>query len=63
MLTDSDRAFFRPKWRRVAATAFCAAWSVLEWVSGEAFWGTVAIGITIYCLWNFFYRFKETPEE
>ncbi|WP_133012309.1 hypothetical protein [Marinomonas flavescens] len=59
MLTESDRAFFRPKWRRVAATLFCVAWSALEWSDGEAFWGSVAIGITIYCLWNFFYKFND----
>ncbi|MEP3349066.1 MAG: hypothetical protein ABJN96_03815 [Marinomonas sp.] len=59
MLTDSDRAFFRPKWRRVTATVFCAAWSVLEWVSNEPFWAVVAAGFTLYCLWNFFYAYKD----
>ncbi|MBR7888868.1 hypothetical protein J9B83_07905 [Marinomonas sp. A79] len=62
MLTDSDRAFFRPKWRRVAATTFCAAWTILEWVSNEPLWAAVALGITSYCLWYFFYTFDKTPK-
>lgn len=59
MLTDSDMNFFRPKWRRVAVTFFCAAWSVLEWVSNEPVWAIIAIGMTIYCFWKFFYTFEE----
>ena len=65
MLNESDRAFFRPKWRRIAATLFCVGWAILEWVSGNSLWGTFAVGITFYCLWNFFYQFDEsdTPNE
>ncbi len=64
MLTDSDRNFFRPKWRRVVTTLFCVAWSVLEWVSNEPVWALIAVGITVYCIWNFFYNFDEdTPSE
>lgn len=59
MLTEPDRDFFRPKWRRVTATVFCAAWSALEWISSEPFWAVVATGFTFYCLWNFFYAYKD----
>ena len=62
MLTQSDRDFFRPKWRRVCATVLCVAWSVLEWVSSEPFWAMIATGMTFYCLWNFFYRFSESSD-
>lgn len=63
MLTESDRAFFRPKWRRVVVTLFCVAWSILEWVSNEPIWATIAVGITLYCLWNFFYKFEKEDEQ
>ena len=63
MLTESDRAFFRPKWRRVTVTLFCIAWAILEWVSNEPIWAMVAAGITLYCLWNFFYKFEEPTDE
>ncbi|NLQ17130.1 hypothetical protein HGG82_05765 [Marinomonas sp. M1K-6] len=65
MLNEADRKFFRPKWRRVVATLFCAGWTVVEWFSGEPFWGVMAAGITLYCLWHFFYAYEEsqdTPE-
>ena len=63
MLTESDRAFFRPKWRRVVVTLLCVAWSVVEWVSNEPIWSTIAVGITLYCLWNFFYKFEDDDDQ
>ena len=62
MLTETDRNFFRPKWRRTAATILCAVWATIEWLSGAPFWGIIASGLTLYCLWNFFYRFDERIE-
>ncbi|NVK74996.1 hypothetical protein C0J08_19875 [Marinomonas sp. CT5] len=58
-MNEADRKFFRPKWRRVAATIFCVGWTLLEWRSGETLWAVMAAGITFYCLWNFFYKFDE----
>jgi len=65
MMSDSERNFFRPKWRRIAVTVFCAAWSILEWVSNEPIWAMISAGIAFYCFWNFLYKFEEhdTPEE
>jgi hypothetical protein len=62
MLTESDRAFFQPKWRRVAATLFCIAWSIVEWISNEPIWAMIAAGITAYCLWSFFYKFDDSKD-
>ncbi|WP_332871656.1 hypothetical protein [Marinomonas shanghaiensis] len=61
-MNEADRKFFRPKWRRVAATVFCFGWTLVEWLSGEPFWGIIAAGITFYCLWNFFYKFDDNQE-
>lgn len=63
MLSESDRAFFRPKWRRVVTTLFCAGWTVVEWVANEPIWAMISAGITVYCLWNFFYKFEEKTDE
>ena len=45
-MNEADRKFFRPKWRRVTATVFCFGWTLVEWLSGEPFWGMIAAGIT-----------------
>ncbi len=59
MLTESDRTFFRPKSRRIIATLVCIVWAILEWTSGETLWGSLAIGLTIYCIWAFFYKYNK----
>ena len=63
MLSESDRAFFRPKWRRVVTTLFCAGWAIVEWTADEPIWAMISAGITVYCLWNFFYKFEEKTDE
>ncbi|TPE54063.1 hypothetical protein FJM67_05465 [Maribrevibacterium harenarium] len=57
MLSEKDKEFFRPMWRRVLATALCGGWAILEWSSAQPLWAVLATGFTLYCLWNFFYKF------
>ena len=56
-LLDTDHPFFIPVWRRVAVTAACAGWSLVEWSSGSPFWGTLTLGLAAYCVWAFFIAF------
>lgn len=56
-MKERDLIFFRPLWRRVAATAFCVLWSIVEWVTGNPFWGMVSAGIAAYCYWALFVNF------
>jgi len=48
-------------WRRVAITLFCIAWAIVEWFSGQPFWGIIASGVTAYCIWVLFYNYRD-PE-
>ncbi|MFZ1570026.1 MAG: hypothetical protein WAT29_14520 [Thiolinea sp.] len=59
MLNERDRAFFQPKWRRVAITAFCTAWAAFEWYGQNAFWGMIATGAAAYCYWEYIYKFDQ----
>ncbi len=59
-MKEKDRVFFRPLWRRVAATLFCALWAIFEWLTQQPFWGMVAVGLTGYCYWEFFHTFEES---
>jgi hypothetical protein len=60
-LKDHEHPFFRPLWRRIAFTAACAAWTVLEFAADSPFWGMIALGFTGFAIWEFFYLYKE-PE-
>ncbi|MEM8554482.1 MAG: hypothetical protein AAGF71_06590 [Pseudomonadota bacterium] len=51
--------FFRPLWRRVAVTAACFAWAVVETVWGHWAWAILMGAIGGYLTWEFFVAFKE----
>ena len=61
--------WFRPLYRRVIVTLFCAGWIAFEmFQSGGDFWMIIAVGATVYAVWSFFlsghYRADaEWPEE
>lgn len=62
MLRDSDRAFFKPLWRRIAVTAVCALWSAFEFANGQTFWGVLTGAIAAYAAWIFFAAWTDGPE-
>lgn len=62
MLREADKKFFKPLWRRVAITSFCAAWAAWEWYNGEQFWGTLALALAAYCAWTFLIKFNQDEE-
>ena len=57
-MNDQNHPFLRPLWRRVALVAFCAAWSVFEFVTGSAFWGTLAGGMAALGAYQFLIAYK-----
>lgn len=63
LLSERDRAFFRPLWRRVAVVAFCAAWAGFEYFLGDPGWALIVGGIGVLAAWLFLVRFKATDEE
>lgn len=63
MIQDQNHPFLRPLWRRIALVAFCAAWSVYEFVvSGSGLWGTLAGGMAAYGAWQFLINYQPTSD-
>ena len=62
-MQDSRNAFFQPVWRRMAIVVACAGWAMLEWISGQTGWATIAAAVTIYGAWSFFIAWKEPPRK
>ncbi|WP_245411750.1 DUF3329 domain-containing protein [Phyllobacterium leguminum] len=54
----ASHPFLDPLWRRIALVAFCAAWSIFEWVRGDAFWGTLTAGMAVYGAWIYLWKYK-----
>ena len=63
MTRDQDHPFLRPLWRRIALVAFCAAWAAWEVHGGEAFWMTLAVGMTAYAAWTFLITYPKPDEQ
>lgn len=61
MTSDTNHAFFRPLWRRVAIVAVCLVWSVVEWANGQTVWGVMTLAIAAYAVWVFFVKFDPAP--
>ena len=61
-MKDYEHPFFRPLWRRVAVVAVCVVWAILEFATGEPFWGTIAFGFAAYGIWQFFLIYKPASE-
>jgi hypothetical protein len=59
MLTDNDRSFFAPLWRRVAVIVFCFGWAIWEWSRGEDMWAMLVAAIGAYGIWVFIIRFDD----
>lgn len=61
-MNTKDASFFRPLWRRIAVTAFCAVWAVIEIIGRDQMWIFITLGLTAYAAWSFFIAFpKEAP--
>jgi hypothetical protein len=61
-MNERDAKFFRPLWIRVGLTAALVVWFALEAIfTHDQLWmGITAFGV-VYCVWNFFLRWKDVP--
>jgi hypothetical protein len=59
-LKQSELDWFRPLWRRVAVTAFVAAWFIWEtfW-NQDQMWMMITGAALAYAVWSFFIRFDQ----
>lgn len=55
--------FFRPLWRRVAITAICLGWAVLEFAVGSPFFGVLSAALGVFCIVQLFLRFDPAAFE
>ena len=62
-MKDRDHPFFRPLYRRVLVTLFCAAWAAWEVYNGERMWSYIAMGITAYSFWVFLLTYDRDREK
>lgn len=49
-----DHPFFRPMYRRILTTGFCAAWALMELLNGAPFWAILFGALAAYCGYYFF---------
>ncbi|KJF65696.1 hypothetical protein [Rhizobium nepotum] len=63
MIIDSSHPLYRRLWVRLLIVGFCAAWSVIEFVNREAFWGTVVGGVAVYAAYELLVKFKPASGE
>jgi hypothetical protein len=61
-LRDFEHPFFRPLWRRIAVVAACAVWTAVEYAGGSSTWALIALAVTAYGAWQFFYLYKPVDE-
>lgn len=62
-LLDLQHPWFVPLWRRVAVTAVCLFWTVMEALIGGPFWLLLFGALTAYCIYSFFIAFNPRPPE
>lgn len=59
-MKQSETDWFRPLWRRVAVTAFVAAWFIWETVwNQDQLWMAITGAALAYAVWSFFIRFDQ----
>ncbi|ANP86750.1 hypothetical protein HFO55_25570 [Rhizobium leguminosarum] len=60
-LIDPNHPAYRRLWVRVAIVAVCFGWAVVEFVTGDPFWGVLAGGAGAYSFYILFWTFKPQP--
>ncbi|KJF73537.1 hypothetical protein [Agrobacterium arsenijevicii] len=63
LIIDTSHPLYRRLWVRLLIVGFCAAWSVIEFVNREAFWGTVVGGVAVYSAYELLLKFKPAGGE
>ena len=58
-MNNADHPFLRPLWRRALLVAFCAAWSVFEFVNEAPGWGVMVGALGVYAAWTYLIAYKE----
>jgi hypothetical protein len=60
-LIDPNHPAYRRLWVRVAIVAVCFGWAVVEFITGDPFWGMLAGGAGAYAFYTLFWTFNPQP--
>ncbi|KZS53885.1 MULTISPECIES: hypothetical protein [Rhizobium] len=60
-IIDPNHPAYRHLWVRVAIIAVCFGWAVVEFVTGDPFWGVLAGGAGAYSFYMLFWTFNPQP--
>lgn len=60
---DTRHPFFRPAWRRIAATGLCFGWALFEYLNNAPLWALLFAGCGAYLFVQFFLRFDPAEYE
>ena len=56
-LIGAKHPFWKVAWRRYATVGSAAAWSVVEWVYGDPFWGVLFTGIAGLAFYELIWKY------
>lgn len=62
-LIDPNHPIYRPLWVRLLIVGICAAWTVVEIITGEPFWVVIVGAMAIYSAYVLLFTFKPSPPE
>lgn len=62
-LFEVRHPIFRPLWRRIAVTALCIGWALIEWSNGATIWALVFGTCGVYLFIQFFLKFDPADYE
>ena len=60
---DLDHPFFKPLWVRILVTALTLGWSVVEALTGSAFWFALLAGVGAWLAYSFFLARKDDGDD
>lgn len=60
---DVRHPIFRPAWRRVALTAFCLIWAIVEFRNGSTGWALLFGACGLHLFVQFFVKFDPADYE
>jgi len=60
---DFSHPFYRPLWIRIAITAICFGWAMVEFSSGAAAWGVMFGAVGLYAGWALLVSFDPRSDD
>lgn len=62
-LIDPNHPAYRHLWVRVLIVVVCLGWAVVEFTTGDPFWGVLAGGAGVYAFYVLIWTFDPKPPE